>query len=431
MLSVMMPHRRCVLSLISLAILLVGLRHAPASAAPVDVVSGVSPEATAANSQRKLVFAGTTVYLAYAAMDGDAERVGVATSPDGRTWLRLPLVAGLPSRLPTLAVDPQDGLHLAWTAGTRPGSVLYSRLVGGAWTPPLRLSPAEAYAGVPAMVAAREVDVVWYGIRGGRPEGYSRHDSIYEIFHTAFDGQRWSPPRLISPGSQDALNPALVADARGTLHAFWYQSDGRVYRVRRARLRGGVWEVPQAVTGGGGDAIAPAAVADGRGNIHLAWESREAPARIYYQRVAGDGWDAPVALSPPGSGAHRPVVTVDREGTVYVAWAQDDGHLYLRRRPRLSGTILRLLGMGRRSWRAPERLSASGVNDYPALAAGPLVVAAWTHAGEEGRTVQTAVVPRRAPVSPIPVLVGPVLVLLVLVMIVRRYLSRPLASRPS
>ena len=350
----------------ALALLILLALAAPAAAQAV-VAEEVSEDATEGNSQPKLGRdASGGIHLAYVKPSGGVDQVFVASSRDGgKTWRSISLTRRtVPSRYPTLAVEPDGTLHAAWTTYEPLGHVYYARTTNGRWGTPVKISPGNAYAGVPAVAVGPggDVHIVWYGIRDQAPQVRTRHGSIYEILYSHLSGGRWSPPVVISPGVPDSINAALAVDGAGTVHSAWYQFDMRAYQVQYARRRTR-WELPHQLTTGTADAFAVALAASPAGRVYIVWE-RRAPEGIRIFFAEGpDRWINPLAISDSAA-AMTPSVAVDAGGRVFVTW-EDDGRLYLRRRTD--------------RWLGIERMTREGQDHYPILAAsGDAVDLAWT-----------------------------------------------------
>lgn len=363
-----------------LAILIL-LSTSPAGAQTV-VATGVSEDATEAASEAKIARdPGGTVHLTFAKPAGGFDQIHVASSTDnGRTW-RVRQVTSLrvQSRYPTLAAGPDSRLHLAWTTYEPIGHIYYSRFDGNRWSIPVKISPGNTYAGVPAIAVDPRGDphVVWYGIRDQAPQVTTRHGSIYEILYTGLVRGRWSSPIVISPGIPDSINPSLAADGSGVLHSAWYQFDIQAYQVQYARrLR--EWETPRQVSSGKADAFGVALAVRKDGAAYVVWERRGAPdIRIYFAERR-DQWSGQQAVSPEERAAFNPSVAVDDRGRVYVVW-ESDGQLYLRRRDR--------------GWSGTERVTSDGKNTLPIVAAhGDTVDLMWTQEVGGERRIQFATI---------------------------------------
>lgn len=348
-----------------LAAVLLALPVPAAAQAVVD--NRVSEEATEGNSQPKLGRdASGAIYLTYVKPVGGFDQIFIASSSDdGTTWRRTQLTRrAVHSRYPSLAIEPDGTLHAAWTTYEPVGHVYYSRFSSGRWTAPVKVSPGNAYAGVPAVAVAgdRDVHLVWYGIRDQAPQVRTRHGSIYEIMYTGLVRDRWSSPIVISPGIPDSINPTLAADTSGTLHSAWYQLDIRTYQVRYAPRRGR-WELPRQITTGTTDAFA-VALALGPGNrVYLVWERRtESGVQVLFAE-GPDRWSTPTIISTT-TPASNPTIAVDARGQIFAAW-ESEGRLQLRRRTT--------------RWLGVERVTEEGNNRYPILSArGDTVDLVWT-----------------------------------------------------
>src|SRR3989475_4457455 len=234
----MMPNQ-CSMPRIIASMLLLIMVTAVSAAAPTLVAPDVTEDATEANSQPKIgVDDSGKIYITFVSTAGGYSQIFVASSTDGWRWdLQQVTRARAHARYPALAVGPDNTMHLAWTQyDNGVGKVYYARYANRGWNTPLKVSPGDAYAGIPALAvdAQGTVHMVWYGIRAGAPAITTRHGSIYEILYTAASDNRWSEPKVISPGIPDAINPALVIDSTGRLHSAWYQFDLRNYQVRHA-----------------------------------------------------------------------------------------------------------------------------------------------------------------------------------------------------
>lgn len=352
------------------------------AAAQTVVATGVSEDATDAASEAKIARDPQgTVHLAFVKPAGGFDQIHVASSADnGRTW-RTRQVTNLrvQSRYPTLAAGPDSRLHLAWTTYEPIGHIYHSRFDGNRWSVPVKISPGNAYAGVPAIAVDPRGDphVVWYGIRDQAPQVTTRHGSIYEILYTGLIRGRWSTPIVISPGIPDSINPSLAADGSGVLHSAWYQFDIEAYQVQYARrLR--EWEPPRQVSSGRADAFGVALSVRKDGTAYVVWERRGAPdIRIYFAERR-DQWSGQQAVSPEGRPAFNPSVAVDDRGRVYVVW-ESDGQLFLRRRDR--------------QWLGTERVASEGKNTQPIVAAhGDTVDLMWTQELGGERRIQFATI---------------------------------------
>ncbi|MGH2399678.1 MAG: sialidase family protein, partial [bacterium] len=153
---------------------LIVLSSVPATAQTV-VATGVSEDATEAASEAKIARDPRGgVHLTFVKPSAAFDQIHVASSTDGGSTWRTVQVTNLRvhSRYPTLAAGPNAILHLAWTTYEPIGHIYYSRFDGFRWSVPLKISPGDAYAGVPAIAVDQRGDphIVWYGIRDQAPQ---------------------------------------------------------------------------------------------------------------------------------------------------------------------------------------------------------------------------------------------------------------------
>src|SRR6516164_1837075 len=201
-------------------------RLGPANAQSVSMLAAnATDDATSSNNQVKLVRdrAGQLIAAYVQNVDGTPQVILAASRDEGRTWAPMAQASSgaIPSRLAALALDGRGRLQVAWTRYDDGVGKIYYRVWQGRWAAPQqRISPSPGYAGFPALAVdgVGNPHVVWYGIRPAVQPGATRHESIYEIFYTGFDGRAWTPPLLISTGLPDAINPAMTSDRTGRLH---------------------------------------------------------------------------------------------------------------------------------------------------------------------------------------------------------------------
>lgn len=353
------------LCVVAIAITLLSV---PPVRAQTVVASDVAEDATDANSQPKVGFTSHgEAYLTFVKPVQNVEQVFVASSADLRRWdVQQITHATVPSRYPTLAVGGDDTVHMAWTQYDQGiGRVYYARTEGGRWSLPVKVSPGEAYAGVPALAVDSRgtIHLVWYGIRPEAPAVRTRHGSVYEILYTASHDGQWLPPVLISPGIPDAVNPSIGIDDLGRVHSAWYQFDLRAYQARHA-MYSTAWTPPHTISTGHDDAFAVSLATAQQGTVYVVWERREtAGGRIYFAEFQKQ-WSPQQQISSPAENAFHPAVAVDNAGRIFVAW-DADGQMFVRRR-----------GSG---WGSIERVPADGKNAQPTLGASQgTVLLAWT-----------------------------------------------------
>jgi hypothetical protein len=330
----------CVIIAISMGVVTVLAGAGGPASLDQIVASGVSPDATSENSQRKLVVDRSgRLSLVYVRPVGGGTQIFLASSADrGGSWSTTQVTRSTAAaRLPSLAAFPDGTLHLVWTEYAPIGRVPYQFLRGTQWSEMRLLSQPGIYAGVPVIAPfAGDPYVLWYGIRPETPKAPTRHASIYEILETHASGSQWTPPALISPGVPDSINPSMDATADGHLHAAWFQFDGRAYQIRTADFAG-TWSLPRTLTTGLVDHMRVAMAADGAA-VHLIWEEETQPSRVTYLRLGGGE-----VVRVSGGGPARDPVIAAAGGLVAAAWSEGQSIVF---RPLSPSGPSRIVGAG-------------------------------------------------------------------------------------
>lgn len=169
---------------------------------------------------------------------------GRGTHGDPLQWSAPQAIVSSHERIfdPVLAVDSEQGLHLAWATQLA--------------TEPLR----------------------------------------YRIGVTHARQKVWSAPKTIVEATV-AIGPSLTADPYGELHMVWFASGQRLDHARLPSA--GKWIVTPAVTESNTHAHL---VADAAGTLHLAYPGKGAAGPFYCQSPDGGvSWSDPVAVAPPSA----------------------------------------------------------------------------------------------------------------------------------
>ncbi len=204
---------------------------------------------------------------------------------------------------------------------------------GELWTAPVNLSKSGA-ATQPVIAAAPDgrLHVLWWDTVAG--EHYARMTDSTGLRWTSpvtvpfMWGQRKAEKDTVTGKEIVTFDPPyelqLLADASGTLHAFWRNADNALTGVQ---TQGTDWGTPEVLA----ESMAGAqAVADGQGAVHLAYvhldEQSDAPAGIYYRRTSATGWSKPTLvyaslyfrIAKPGQ-VHLSVA-VNGAGQIVILW---------------------------------------------------------------------------------------------------------------
>lgn len=343
------------------SIVAVAARGTEIEISPVVAARNVSPDATSDNGQRKLARADHGIlYLAVSGPVDEVEQAQILFSIDGgRSWKPDVILgqAGVWSDLATIAAGDGGRIDAAWVDYSGVGHVWYASKQNEEWSDFVKISPGETYAGFPAMVIREgAANVLWYA---APPADDREHGSAYEILHSELSSGEWTTPELLSPDSEDALNPSLAIGPDSMLHGAWFQAEQGTYAAQHAVFDGESWDLPTLVSGRDGTATGVAVDVDGSGVTHLVWEQAVGESvGVAYARIEDESWSEPMLLSD--TRAQDPVLAFDGEDHIGVLWSED-------------GEIMARYFDG--SWSAAQRLGP-GVN--PSLLGGEEILAAWT-----------------------------------------------------
>jgi len=306
------------------------------------------------NSQRKIVRdpAGR-IYVAYTKPVNTLSQVFVQISEDqGATWRDLAQVSPPTgdATTPMLAIDSRQNLHVFWTQYVQNvRQIFYAPIEQGKARPAQALTAGPAYNGFPsvALDSQDRIHLVWYGLDEG----------VYQIWYSRKDKDGWSVPLKLSTGFPDSVNPTVATDGQDNVHAAWYQLTHGVYQIfyRRYDARSGQWGPQRSLGRTDTNALSPSIAVDTRGRVHLVWEQQDDAKRfqIAYAALDTENVIPPILWLTSGDlHATDPSVALDPQGRIYVFYAKRDGQIYLRR---FDGS----------AWRAEERLTRSGRNEYP------------------------------------------------------------------
>jgi hypothetical protein len=238
------------------------------------------------------------------------------------------------SEQPACAVDSRGTVHLVWTDNT-PGieqgdsdneEILYAyKRKDSSWSEPANISDNEWASRFPTIAVGPDdkIHVAW---QDASPDGHWR------IFYSqkAPDAV-WTVPETIS-GDYGYVGPKLAVDNRGDAHVVWQYGgyyEGIMYVVRHAS---GGWSAQEVVVPYPQLVHDQAIVADPARNIHLAWFARDnslTVSNIYYSvKPEGGAWSAPLNISNTDSAVLQVWLGVDRLDNLHCLW-DDNAHPYL------------------------------------------------------------------------------------------------------
>ncbi len=293
-------------------LLVLGLVAAPAVPALASRVSSeAAPDATSWNTQRKMGRDSEgRLHVALRIHDVD---LGVAvrvfrSDPAVTGWSALPRVPDATSEMSraSLAIDPEDAVHLAWTEQAGPDlQIFHAVWADEAWSPRTQVSATPGYSGYPSIAVDGQdrLHVVWYGFDG----------STYQVYYRArASNGTWERTETVSTGLQDANNPALALGPDDRPHVAWALFSGGqsfvVYTSREA-----VWVPITTLSDAANRAFDPTLAVASDGEVFAAWteQAPDGSRNLIARRHDASGWLPPNSLAGfPSPGGH-PTLALD------------------------------------------------------------------------------------------------------------------------
>ena len=238
-------------------------------------------------------------------------------------WLQPLDISAPEATRPQVAIDSQGDSVAVWQrhdggkwiieAATRPA--------GGDWQPPVEISTGSHGAENPAVAIdpQGEAVAVWW-----------RYNGAQDIIEAATlpAGGAWQPPVEISPEGQSALEPEVTFDLQGNAVAVWASMEGGHWIAEAAsRTPGGIWQAPVDISPSGQSASEIQVALNARGDTVVVWDCYFCGPDFMVEaasRPAGGTWQTPVKLSAAGGDASRPQVALDSQGNAVAVWKREN-----------------------------------------------------------------------------------------------------------
>ncbi|MEZ4658313.1 MAG: sialidase family protein [Caldilineaceae bacterium] len=293
-------------------------------------------------------------------------------------------------RVPSIAVDANDVIHVVWYgtdaqfSGTNERQIKYVQSAdgGASWSAWRNIAPVSGYEDdslwqehpVIHVDAQDNLFVAWQG----RDADHDQKSQI-KWSRSTDGGASWSAWRNIGPDMGRSFSrPVLFSAPQGQLYALAYADGQAGMRIlwTQSDDAGVTWQAWAMVAPGQRDQRHFSAAVDREGRIHLAWrqiaEADAAPGftLIYYALFEGGVWgDAALVapLSTPDAQRYQffPTLTLDAQDRPWLAWLETaDPAGYPQEKP-LTGTI-RYVTSAQAGWRTPQIL-AQGAALYPSF----------------------------------------------------------------
>jgi hypothetical protein len=293
---------------------------------------------------------------------GNYEIIYKKSTDEGATWTtkRLTYNSG-GSRLPAIATDSNNHLHLAWHDMT-PGNdeIYYKRSSdGGATWTTKRLTYNSGSSTTPSITtnANNHLHLVWVDKTPGNNELYYKRSTD--------GGVSWTTKRLTF-NSGDSYAPSIAVDSNNHIHVVWSDSSPATSSIfYKKSTDGGVTWTTKRLTWGSISSYSPEIAIDSTNRLHIVWDGYDpiwGYYDIYYKRStdAGATWGGTKWLTLTLGDTDTPKLAVDSNDNVHVVWDDNDFgdyEIYYRRSTN-----------GGTTWKTKRLTYNSADTHYPALA---------------------------------------------------------------
>jgi hypothetical protein len=260
--------------------------------------------------------------------------------PAGGSWTAVDIVNTGISRLPSLAVDSNGTVHVAWheessclgNRGIR--DIFYkSKTPGGSWSAAELVSTEStdnSYSASLSVDHLGTVHVTWHDLTNYNGCGGDR-----DIFYKSrLSGGDWTTTEVVSTESTSASwSPSLAVDSNATVHVAWYDYTSYIGGISnifyKSKPAGEGWTTTEVVsTESTYSCSTPSLAVDHNNTVHVVWEDSNfggsgCDTDIFYRYKPAEGsWGTMEIVTMESTGESLdPSLFVDYIGTVHVAWA--------------------------------------------------------------------------------------------------------------
>jgi len=273
------------------------------------------------------------------------------------------------SRMPSVAIDSSDYLHVVWQDETSGNAEIYykrSEDAGAHWTPAERLTWTTAQSSAPAIAAYpfNVLHVVWSDNTTGNFEVYYKKSPD--------GGLTWNQTKRLTWNSGNSMYPGVAVDFKTDVHVIWHDDTPGNYEIyyKKSPDGGATWGTAERLTWNSGHSMYPAIAAaaiDPSVGIHVVWHD-ESPGlpEIYYKGSSdgGETWSAAKRLTWNSVESYDPAIAIDSVHNIHVLWSDDtpdNYEIYYRRSED-----------GGKTWKPAQRLTWNADGSYePDVAIDP------------------------------------------------------------
>ncbi len=277
-----------------------------------------------------------TLHCVYFRLEGSYHQIYYSYSTDeGETWHEKALTSENYDQInPAIAIDSNDYLHVVWQ-GCHLGSPDHPQIryrkyttVWGAivnittdtgWTQ--RVPTIAVDSNDNLHVVWQKIDFIgctwcWYGCG--------------PLYHSKYTNS-WSAPVRIGEGDQYMEeDPAIAVDGNDYLHVAWSSGGYRngVCWHSAYRRYTDSWQPVESFEC---YACRPSIAVDSEGNVHFVSSYGAYSSAVKYRKRTASGWEDPEIIAPDAPGGRNPSIAIDGNDYLHVAW-NDNGNIKYRKK---------------------------------------------------------------------------------------------------
>ena len=229
------------------------------------------------------------------------------------------------SRNPVIAYDSSDNIHIVWDDNTPARQEIYYRRStdgGTTWTSAKRLTKLNGDSRVPSIAVdpSDNVHIVWFDMTPGNNEIY--------YTRSINGGINWSSPKRMTWNPSSSTHPCIAAGSGSDLHIVW-QDDGpgneEIY-YKRSTNEGLSWPLTKRLTWNSGASMYPGVASDSGNDIHVVWtDQTPGNYEVFYKKSTNGGanWPLTKRLTWNSGASGAPSVATDAGDNIYLVWNDD------------------------------------------------------------------------------------------------------------
>ncbi len=323
---------------------------------------------------------------------------------EGMTWnttnngLPIANVSGYHARVPSIAIDSQDRIHVIWYQGDSLNSGTNQRVIkysqgyeqGNSWSTWINIAEPAGYSEIneywqehPVLCigALDQLYVAWEGRDINSPQDSDEQYMSQIFFSKSLDnGASWSSYQLIHAGLDSTQSrPAITVDHNGRLYVLMYSKQALAYPaiwLSQSTDDGASWSSWGNVSNNDAfDNRHVSVTVNSKNHLHFVWRAIDKYhpnyTQIQYRRYVG-GRLSPRRILNTNKMIYNfnPSIGIDSHNQVHVVWCQTpEASGYPNEEPE-TGNIIYRRQQGKK-WIVPVEVSTEENNTWPSLRWSP------------------------------------------------------------